>query len=163
MFGTATAFHFSLPFGQGGVCPIPDIATHLPESGWPPLISFPAVRTTDRPLSATVKHDERTAEVGRRGTATERPQLGLAGSWGRVPSPNNSKSLSAFFRVPLPSIGHFGEEQSGRDFWNAKPAVGLQRDRGGKVPVRRSFSGRPRRLRLPNNQAFTVHALPKRG
>jgi len=106
---------------------------------------------------------ERASEVRERKGPAERPLVGLAGSRGRVPSPNNSKSLSASFRVPLSSIGHFGEEQSGRDFWNAKPAVGLQRDRGGKVPVRRSFSGRPRRLRLPNNQAFTVHALPKRG
>lgn len=51
-----------------------------------------------------------------------------------IRAPSNGHSLSAIFPVSPSPIGHFGKEQSGTDFGQAKPLGVRQRDRGGRFP-----------------------------
>jgi hypothetical protein len=51
-----------------------------------------------------------------------------------IRAPSNGHSLSAIFPVSPSPIGHFGKEQSGTDFGQAKPLGVRQRDQGGRCP-----------------------------
>ena len=63
------------------------------------------------------------------GSSAHNRRMGMA-----IRGPETGHSLSAIFPVSPSPIGHFGKEQSGTDFGQAKPLGVRQRDRGGRFP-----------------------------